>query len=163
GGKAVTGNLSGKVAVVTGASRGLGKGIALGLGEAGATVYVTARSTNTRGASLGTIEETAGEVTRLGGEGVAVRCDHRVDSEVEALFTRIRREQGRLDILVNNAIATSEPRVLWSGQRFWQIPVALWEDLMDVGLRSHFTASRYAAPFMIEQGKGLIINVASHA
>src|SRR5262245_58526791 len=106
------GGLSEKVAVVTGASRGLGKGIALGLGEAGATVYVTGRSTGReRGRLPGTIDETAAEVTRMGGQGVAVRCDHRVDSEVEALFTRVSREQGRLDILVNSAIATSEPRV----------------------------------------------------
>jgi NAD(P)-dependent dehydrogenase (short-subunit alcohol dehydrogenase family) len=92
-----------------------------------------------------------------------VRCDHHVDGEVEALFARVRSDQGRLDILVNNAIATSEPRVLWSGQRFWQLPVGLWDDLMDVGLRSHFIAARHAAPLMIEQQNGLVINVASHA
>lgn len=98
------GSLAGTVAVVTGASRGLGKGIALGLGEAGATVYVTGRSTNsTRAALPGTIEETANEVTRAGGRGVAVRCDHRLDSEVEAVFERVRKDEGRLDVLVNNA------------------------------------------------------------
>ena len=158
------GSLSGKVAVVTGASRGLGKGIALGLGEAGATVYVTGRSTQDGGGALpGSIGSTAAEVTRLGGRGIGVRCDHRVDAEVEAVFARVAREQARLDILVNNAIATSEPRVLWSGQRFWQIPATLWDDLMDVGLRSHYMAARYAAPLMIEQGSGLVVNVASHA
>jgi dehydrogenase/reductase SDR family member 1 len=156
--------LSGRVAVVTGASRGLGKGIALGLGEAGATVYVTGRSTSASKASLpGTIEETAAEVTRLGGKGVAVRCDHRDDGDVEVLFGRVRREHARLDVLVNNAFASPEQRVLWGGRRFWEIPLALWDDLIDVGLRSHFVASWFAVPIMIEQGQGLIVNVASHA
>ena len=158
------GSLSGKVAVVTGASRGLGKGIALGLGEAGATVYVTGRSTSTsRGELPGTIEDTASQLTRMGGRGIAVRCDHRVDAEVEAVFARVRREQGQLDLLVNNAFASPEQRVLWGGQRFWQIPVALWDDIIDVGLRSHFVATWHAASMMIEQGGGLIVNVASHA
>jgi dehydrogenase/reductase SDR family member 1 len=157
-------SLSGKIAVVTGASRGLGKGIALGLGEAGATVYVTGRSAEEGGAKLpGTISTTAAEVTRLGGQGVSVRCDHRLDDEVEALFARVTREQGRLDILVNNAFASPEQRVLWGGQRFWQIPLTLWDDLIDVGLRSHFVATWHAAPLMIEQGSGLVVNVASHA
>jgi NAD(P)-dependent dehydrogenase (short-subunit alcohol dehydrogenase family) len=159
----VIGSLSDKVAVVTGASRGLGKGIALGLGEAGATVYVTGRSTNESRASLpGTIDETAAEVTRLGGRGIAAPCDHRVDSDVEALFSRVRSEQRRLDLLVNNAFASPEQRLLWGGQRFWEISLSLWDDLIDVGLRSHFVASWHAAPIMIEQGRGLIINVASH-
>jgi len=155
--------LSGKVAVVTGASRGLGKGIALGLGEAGATVYVTGRSTEgSKGALPGTVENTAAEVTRLGGRGVAAACDHRNDSEVAALFDRVSREQGRLDILVNNAMASPEQRVLWGAQRFWKIPISLWDDLIDVGLRSHFVATWHAAPKMVEQGSGLVINVASH-
>ncbi len=158
------GSLSGKVAVVTGASRGLGKGIALGLGEAGATVYVTGRSTSSSRAELpGTIEDTASQLTRMGGQGIAVRCDHRVDAEVEAVFARVRREQGRLDLLVNNAFASPEQRVLWGGQRFWQIPVTLWDDIMDVGLRSHYVATWHAVPVMIEQGGGLVVNVASHA
>jgi dehydrogenase/reductase SDR family protein 1 len=157
------GRLAGSVALVTGASRGLGKGIALGLGEAGATVYVTGRSTAAaRGILPGTIEETAAEVTRLGGQGVAVRCDHGIDSEVEAVFARIRQEQGRLDVLVNNAFASPEQQVLWSGERFWQFPVGLWDQLIDVGLRSHFIATRFAAPIMIEQKSGLVINISSH-
>jgi len=156
-------SLGGQVVVVTGASRGLGKGIALGLGEAGATVYATGRSTRHRSGELpGTIEETADEVTRLGGRGVAVRCDHRNDGEVEALFEQVREEQGRLDVLVNNATALPPASVLWDGPRFWEMPIALWDDLIDVGLRSHFVASRFAAPLLIEQGHGTIINVASH-
>src|SRR6476619_2730570 len=130
------GSLAGTVAVVTGASRGLGKGIALGLGEAGATVYVTGRSTNsTRAALPGTIEETANEVTRAGGRGVAVRCDHRLDPEVEAVFDRVRKDEGRLDVLVNNAFASPEQRVLWGGERFWRLPVEQWDDIIDVSLR----------------------------
>src|SRR5512135_856219 len=97
-------NLKGKVAVVTGASRGVGKGIALGLGEAGATVYVTGRTTE-RGPFGGTIGETADEVTARGGRGVALRCDHARDEEVRAVVDRIHEEAGRIDVLVNNAFA----------------------------------------------------------
>src|ERR1700722_20124625 len=98
------GSLIGTVAVVTGASRGIGKGIALALGEAGATVYVTGRS-DERGTTEGlpgTVGDTADAVTQRGGHGVAVRCDHTADTEVQALFTRVQQEQGRLDLLVNN-------------------------------------------------------------
>src|SRR5215468_4404736 len=154
------GGLAGKVAVVTGGSRGLGKGIALGLGEAGATVYVTGRSTTAEpGALPGTIDETADSVTQLGGRGIPIRCDHRDDAAVEAVFARVDRDEGRLDLLVNNAFASPQQPVLWSGQRFWEIPAALWDDLIDVGLRSHFIASRFAATTMVEQGRGLIVNV----
>ncbi len=157
-------SLSGTVAVVTGASRGLGRGIALGLGEAGATVYVTGRSTlESPGGLPGTVDETAAEVTRRGGSGIAAPCDHRDDGQVEALFDRVRREQGRLDVLVNNAMASPDQRALWSGKTYWDIPISLWDDLMDVGVRSHFVAGRCAAPIMIEQGSGVIVNVASHA
>src|SRR5579859_823779 len=96
-------SLTNTVALVTGASRGVGKGIALGLGEAGATVYVTGRtSTQHPSISLGSIDATAAEVTHLGGRGIPVQCDHRSDTEVEALFVQIQAEQGRLDVLVNN-------------------------------------------------------------
>lgn len=97
-------HLNDRIAVVTGASRGAGKGIALVLGEAGATVYVTGRSVagSTTENMPGSIEETAEAVTERGGRGIPVRCDHTVDVEVEALFRRVRGEQGRLDLLVNN-------------------------------------------------------------
>src|SRR5262245_19066532 len=94
--------LAGKVAVVTGASRGVGKGVALGLGEAGAAVYVTGRTAEPRPDLPGTVPQTADEVIRLGGEGVPILCDHRNDPEVEALFARVAAERGRLDLLVNS-------------------------------------------------------------
>src|SRR5215831_5483760 len=156
--------LTGTIAVVTGASRGIGKGIALGLGEAGATVYVTGRSTDqSPGALPGTVGETAQQVTARGGRGVAVPCDHRDDAQVHALFERVLREQGRIDVLVNNAFATPEMSVLWGGGRFWEIPSALWDDMLDVGVRSAYVASRLAVPAMIEQGGGIILNISSPA
>lgn len=156
--------LSDKIAIVTGASRGLGKGIALGLGEAGATVYVTGRTDRAgTGALPGDIATTATEVTRLGGKGIAVRCDHRDDADVARLFERVAREQGRLDFLVNNALGSPDQRVLWGARRFWEVPFSLWDDLVDVGLRSHFVAAWHAAPMMIARKSGLIVNVASHA
>jgi NAD(P)-dependent dehydrogenase (short-subunit alcohol dehydrogenase family) len=155
--------LDGIVAVVTGASRGIGRGIAIGLGEAGATVYVTGRSTTeTPGELPGTVDRTAAEVDAAGGHGVAVGCDHRDDDAVAALFERVRAEQGRLDVLVNNALASPPQPVLWSGTPFWQLPSRLWDDLIAVGLRSHFVASARAVPVMLAGGCGLIVNVASH-
>ena len=156
--------LAGTIAIVTGASRGLGKGIALGLGEAGATVYVTGRSIAMKHTGLpGSVDETAAEVTRLGGRGIAARCDHRVDSDVAALFERVREEQGRLDVLVNNAFASPDQRLLWSGEPFWKVPMSLWDDLNAVGLRSHLVASRYAVRLMLDRRVGTILNVSSHA
>src|SRR5690242_19415992 len=99
-------DLQGKVALVTGASRGVGRGVALGLGEAGATVYVTGRTEEELKGAIpvaGTIHATAAEVTKLGGNGIAIRCDHRDDDQTRVVFDRITREQGRLDILVNAA------------------------------------------------------------
>jgi NAD(P)-dependent dehydrogenase (short-subunit alcohol dehydrogenase family) len=154
--------LNGTVAVVTGASRGIGRGIALGLGEAGATVYVTGRSTDAAPGDLpGTVERTAAEVDAAGGRGFAVACDHRDDDAVAALFERVQAEQGRLDVLVNNALGSPPQPVLWSGTRFWELPTRLWDDLVDVGLRSHFVASARAMPVMLAHGNGLIINVSS--
>lgn len=152
--------LLGKVAVVTGASRGIGKGIALALAEQGATVYVTGR-TVTAGASAlpGTVGETALEVDRRGGKGIAVQVDHFNDAEVEALFERIQREQGRLDILVNNAI--SIPKELTEQGPFWDKPISNWE-MIDVGLRSNFVAAHYAAKIMTQQKSGLIVALSGY-
>lgn len=145
------------VCIVTGASRGVGKGIALGLGEARAIVYVTGRSEST-GALPGTIGETAEAVTALGGRGIAVRCDHAVDADVETLFARVLADHGRIDVLVNNAFAVPEGRIAGP---FWELPISQWDEMHRVGLRSHYVAAWHAARPMIAQKKGLIVNVSS--
>ncbi len=153
--------LAGAIAVVTGASRGVGKGVALGLGEAGATVYVTGRTVAKSGTAAlpGSIEETADEVTRLGGRGVAVRCDHAKDDDVAALFARIDEESGRLDILVNNVFAVPDGPLF--GTPFWEQPLAFWDTMHGVGLRSHYVASVHAAKRMVPARSGLIVNISS--
>ncbi|MFF0636401.1 SDR family NAD(P)-dependent oxidoreductase [Nocardia sp. NPDC004151] len=150
--------LAGKVAVVTGASRGIGKGIALELGAAGATVYVTGR-TVTAGHLPGTVAATAAEIDALGGHGVAVVCDHRDDAAVEKLFAQIRDEQGRLDVLVNN-VYNSPASARWIGRKFWEVPPKAWDEGFDIGVRSHYVAGVFAAPLLIES-RGLIVNVSS--
>ena len=156
------GKLSGQVAVVTGASRGIGKGIALELGAAGATVYVTGRTLDDRGAEVpGTIGATAEEVTKLGGHGIPLRCDHKNDAEIQAMIRRVHDEQGRLDILVNNVFTIpSEP--IFEG-KFWEHSVGLWDELIHVGCRGHYVASHAAAPIMVTQRSGLIVNISSFA
>jgi dehydrogenase/reductase SDR family protein 1 len=152
--------LAGQVAIVTGASRGIGKGCALELGAAGATVYVTGRTLEEGAAPLpGTISQTAHEVDQLGGRGVAVRCDHRQDDQVEAVFARVIEEAGRLDVLVNNAFLI--PKELTSGRPFWETPISNWDDMIDVGTRSAYVASRFAAKEMVARERGLIANVSS--
>jgi NAD(P)-dependent dehydrogenase (short-subunit alcohol dehydrogenase family) len=142
------------VAVVTGASRGAGKGIAVALGAEGATVYVTGRSKKEGDAPLpGTIYSTAEEVTRAGGRGIAVNCDHADDAQVKKLFEQVKNEQGRLDILVNNATFIHDKLIEHGG--FWEKPLDM-VDILDVGLRSGYVASWYAAPLMVKQKNGLI-------
>ena len=149
------GALSGKVAVITGASRGIGKGIALALGQEGATVYVTGRTVSDGTCPLpGTVGETASEVTRRGGKGIAVAVDHAKDEQVAALFDQIRREHDRLDILVNNAF--SLPEDLTEPQPFWDKPLSNWE-MVDVGVRSNFVAAWHAAQLMVPRKSGLIV------
>lgn len=163
--------LHGRVAVVTGGSRGAGRGIALELGAAGATVYVTGRSTRAEPAPTytqlmalshlsqlpGSIEDTVEELTRLGGQGIAVRCDHTQEDDVARLFDQVQREQGRLDLLVNNA---------WGGHEsfngvfvapFWEHPLVHWDTMFDRGVRNHLLASRCAAPMLVRQRHGLIV------
>ena len=144
------------IAVVTGASRGAGKGIAIALGEAGATVYVTGRSM-ADGDSLygGTVSQTADLVTQAGGNGVAIALDHTDDKAVAELFERVKAEHGRLDILVNNA-AKLVAAPTQGG--FWEKPLGSSVDLITVGLRSHFVAAYYAVPLLIANGRGLIVN-----
>ena len=143
------------VVVVTGASRGAGRGIAIALGSHGCTVYVTGRSEKPGDAPLaGTIHETAAAVTAAGGKGIAVRVDHADDEQVRALFAQVRSEQGRLDILVNNACALHDE--MTSPKTFWEKPLEV-VGMLDVGLRSSYVASYYAAPMMVEQRSGLMI------
>lgn len=160
-------SLAGKVAIVTGASRGIGKGIALRLGQAGATVYITGRTAHDGEAVVdlpGTIHETAAEINQRGGKGVAIRCDHRDDENVRAVFKQVQDEQRRLDILVNNA---------WSGYEglndgrdfpiespFWEKRLPLWDDNF-MGVRAAYIASALAAPVMVAQHSGLIVHISN--
>jgi NAD(P)-dependent dehydrogenase (short-subunit alcohol dehydrogenase family) len=155
------------VALVTGASRGAGRGIALELGAAGATVYVTGRSVDggpTTDDVPGTIDACARDVTERGGHGIAVRCDHAVDADVESLFLRIREDQGRLDVLVNN---------VWGGYEdpacrplplvpFWEQSPHQWDGMFTAGIRAHLMASRLAVPLMLPQRRGLIVSTTAN-
>lgn len=146
--------LEGKVACVTGASRGAGKGIAIALGREGATVYVTGRSKQEGDAPLpGTIYATADAITEAGGKGIAVACDHSDDAQVAALFEQIEAEQGQLDILVNNACFLHDELIQTGG--FWEKSLDL-VNILDVGLRSGYVASWHAAKIMTRQKDGLI-------
>jgi dehydrogenase/reductase SDR family member 1 len=157
--------LTGQVAIVTGSSRGVGKGIAVGLGEAGATVYITGRTTS--GTDVdglpGTIYDTAEEVTRAGGQGIAVACDHSDDAQVQRVFEQIAAEQTRLDILVNNVWAGYQ-RMEHDGtftffNKFWEQPFWRWDAMFASGVRAHFVASAFAARTMVKQQRGLIVTV----
>ncbi|MEO5586993.1 MAG: SDR family NAD(P)-dependent oxidoreductase [Novosphingobium sp.] len=157
--------LAGKVALVTGASRGIGKGIALVLAEHGATVYVTGRTVNEGDYYLpGTVGGTAAECdqrgTASGGKGVAVACDHGDDAAVARLFAQIGTEQGRLDILVNNAFSLSDD--LLEPKGFWEKPLANLE-MWDVGVKSNYVAAWHAAKLMAPQQSGLIVAISGFA
>ena len=159
-------SLKGKVAIVTGASRGVGKGIALGLGEAGATVYVTGRSTKekTDVEKLGgTVFLTAESVTAMGGKGIALQCDHCEDSQVEDAFKRIAKESKRIDLLVNNAWGgyekMREGRAFTYFKPFWEQPFWRWDAMFDAGVRAAYTSSALAARLMTKKKSGLIVNI----
>jgi NAD(P)-dependent dehydrogenase (short-subunit alcohol dehydrogenase family) len=143
------------VAVVTGASRGAGLGIAHALGSHGCTVYVTGRTERPGQSPLGgTIHQTAELVTAAGGEGIAVPVDHSDDEQTKALFERVAREQGRCDILVNNAAVIRDE--MMARTPFWEKPINV-VDILDVGLRSGYVATAYAAPLMTPQRRGLVV------
>ncbi len=156
--------LEGKIALVTGATRGLGKGIAIGLAEAGATVYVTGRSLDTsrpgNGIS-GSLEETQSAIAAAGGACIPVQVDHGDDEQVRLLFDRIRDEQGKLDVLVNNAYAGVQALTNAQGKPFWECEPNLWDACNRVGLRSHYIASVFAARIMAERKQGLICTISS--
>jgi NAD(P)-dependent dehydrogenase (short-subunit alcohol dehydrogenase family) len=158
--------LEGRIALVAGATRGAGRGIACALGEAGATVYCTGRSVRGKPATKGrreTINETAEMVTARGGKGIAVRCDHTKESDVKKLAARIKREQkGKLDILVNDVWGGDS--LTEFGKTFWQVSIDKGFAMLDQAVRSHIVTSRYLAPMMVEHSKannsrGLIVEI----
>ncbi|XP_043914364.1 dehydrogenase/reductase SDR family member 1 [Protopterus annectens] len=151
----MAGVLSGRVCIVTGASRGIGKGIALQLGEAGATVYITGRNKET-------LQNAAQEVSSRGGKCIPVVCDSSKEEEVKALFEQVQEEQnGRLDILVNNAYGGVEAIFNNRKKKFWEMPASIWDDSNNVGLRGHYVCSVYAARMMVEASHGLIVVISS--
>jgi len=153
--------LKGKIALVTGGTRNVGKGIAIGLGEAGATVYVTGRSIT---------ENEVNGITNAGGKGIAVVCNHENDDDVKGVFELIEKNEGRLDILVNNAWGgynrlrnrKSYAEFKWKAP-FWEQPFGLWEEMNNVGVRSNYIASIYATKLMLKQKCGLIANISFYA
>ncbi|MGA9995898.1 MAG: SDR family oxidoreductase [Pyrinomonadaceae bacterium] len=154
--------LKGRVAVVAGATRGAGRGIACMLGEAGATVYCTGRSVrghlHTEGTYAGrpeTIEETAEMVTARGGVGIHVRVDHLIPEQVESLFERISDEQGQLDVLVNDI----SEGVMHDWQPFWKLSLEKGFTALRQGIHSHLITNRYAVPLMIKRKRGLIVEI----
>ena len=149
-------DLKGQVAVVTGSSRGIGKGIALALAEQGCTVYATGR---TIGDGDRTIETTARQITEAGGEGHAIRCDHGDDDDIARLFEQIGQEAGRIDILVNNVYKIPSPPA-WGGG-YWDHPISIWDDQVGIGLRAHYVASWHAAGLMFESDNARMLNVSS--
>jgi NAD(P)-dependent dehydrogenase (short-subunit alcohol dehydrogenase family) len=161
-----------RIAIVTGASRGGGKGIAMELGAAGCTVYVTGRSARgepppdygefLRKSGMpempGTIDDTADAVTAAGGRGIAVRCDHTDRDQVSELFARVEREHGRLDVLVNNAWGGHESFDLGAMNKpFWEQTIDHWTSMFDHGVRNHVLAAQLAAPMLVTQKRGLVV------
>ena len=153
--------LKDKIALVTGGTRNVGNGIALALGEAGATVYVTGRSIT---------EKNVEGITKVGGKGIAVVCNHENDDEVKALFKQIKNNEGKLDILVNNAWGgynRLRNRKAYPGFKmkapFWEQPLELWDEMNNVGVRSNYISTYYASKLMLKQKHGLIVNISFYA
>ena len=158
-------NLKGKVTLVTGATRGIGKGIAIGLGEVGATVYITGRTldnSDTGSELSGSLNDTKIAVEQAGGICIPIQVDHSNDQEVRSLFERIADEQnGQLDLLVNNVFSGVQAISNSQGQTFWECEPSLWDASNNVGLRSHYVASIYAARIMVKRQQGLICTISS--
>ncbi|KAL3866440.1 hypothetical protein ACJMK2_043736 [Sinanodonta woodiana] len=155
--------LAGQVCLVTGATRGIGKGIAVQLGEKGAIVYITGRNLDTsKGSVGGSLKDTAQIIESRGGQCIPVQCDHSKDEDVQQLFEPIQREQdGRLDLLVNNAYSGVNTIMKHSGISFWEQPLTMWDDMNNVGLRNNYICSVLAAKMMVPRKMGLIVNISS--
>lgn len=152
--------LEGKVAIVTGATRGVGRGCALELAAQGATVYGTGRTVHEGDSAFpGSLDSLVEEAAPFAGSTLPVVCDHRSDEEVSALFDRVQREQGQLDILVNNAFLI--PDDLDPNAPFWETPLEAWDDMHQVGARSAYVGTRLAAAMMTPRRQGLIVNISS--
>ena len=148
-----------RIVLVTGASRGAGRGIALALGKTGATVYLTGRPENNSNTNLsGTLSETAQQVTNAGGHGIPLYCDHSSDEQTGSVLGEIKKEHGRLDVLVNNV--TDIDDAITDRGPFWEKPISLC-NLLSVGLRSHYVTTWHAAPLLIAEGGGLVVNTSS--
>jgi len=150
-------NLQGKICLVTGAARGIGRGIALQLGGAGATVYITGRTETN-------LKDCAAEIVNRGGKAVPVIMDHANDTDVLGLFDRIKTEQdGKLDVLVNNAYAGVNHIFSNTGKKFWETdPIEAWDTINGVGLRNHYICTTLASRIMVEQRSGVIVNISSY-
>jgi NAD(P)-dependent dehydrogenase (short-subunit alcohol dehydrogenase family) len=161
----VSTNLTGKVALVTGASRGIGKGIATALGEAGALVYITGRSFNGSNSSevlSSDLLETKNAVEKAGSICIAISADHSDDRQIKSLFEQIDSEQnGQLDLLVNNAYGGVRSLIENNGKSFWESDISLWDACNQVGLRSHYVSSHWAAKMMTKRKQGLIVTLSS--
>ena len=156
-------NLVGKVVLVTGATRGVGKGIAVGIAEAGATIYITGRSLKPDASKKlsGSLEETQQAIEDAGGKCIPVRVDHSDDEQVRLLFERIRDEQGQLDLLVNNVFSGVQAIRDAYGKPFWQSEPHVWDAVNNVGLRSHYVCSVFAARLMSDCNTGIICTISS--
>jgi dehydrogenase/reductase SDR family protein 1 len=155
----MTGSLDGRVALVTGASKNIGKGMALEVAAAGATTYVTARTLDDAPGAIGSLHKTVAKIEAAGGKAVALACDHTDDAQVEAVFDRIREDQGRLDVVVNVASPDFSEMV---GVPFWEIPFRHITACLEVGPRSDYVTTALAARMMVPQGSGVVINISSH-
>ncbi|XP_052790901.1 dehydrogenase/reductase SDR family member 1-like [Mya arenaria] len=156
--------LAGKVCVVTGATRGIGKGVALQLAEQGAKVFITGRTLKPRQGSDvgGSLQETVREARERGGMCVAITCDHSKEADIERLFETVKTEtDGQLDILVNNAFSATNTIISTHEKPFYEFPISVWDDFNNVGLRNNYICATYAARLMVPQRKGLIVNISS--
>ena len=161
----MTTSLQGKIALVTGATRGIGKGIAIALAKSGATVYITGRSLNPENETdpvSGSLEETQTAADKFSGKIIPCQVDHSQDDQVQQLFQQIQTEQnGQLDLLVNNVYGGVRTLREENGKPFWEANASLWNACNNVGLRSHYIASRLAAQMMVPRKQGIIITISS--